>query len=45
VGWPGAAGFSGGAAGVGRRGVGDGADSRGPLDRVRRERTRPAQKA
>jgi hypothetical protein len=30
---------------VGRCGVGDGADSRGPLDRERRERTRPARNA
>jgi hypothetical protein len=37
--------LDGGAAGVGRRGVGDGADSRGPLERERRERTRPARKA
>jgi hypothetical protein len=45
AGWLGAVGFGGGAAGVGRCGVGDGADSRGPLDRERRERTRLAQKA
>jgi hypothetical protein len=45
AGWPGATGFSGGAAGVGRHGVGDRADSWGPLDRERRERTRPAWKA
>jgi hypothetical protein len=33
MGWPGAAGFGAGVAGVGRRRVGDGANSRGPLDR------------
>jgi hypothetical protein len=41
----GRAGFGGGATGVDRREVGGGDDSRGPHDRERRERTRPAQKA
>jgi hypothetical protein len=36
--------FGGDIAGVGRRGVEDGADSRGPLDRETREK-RPARKA
>jgi hypothetical protein len=35
AGWPGRMGFGGGVAGVGQRGVGDGADSQGPLDRER----------
>jgi hypothetical protein len=35
AGWPGAAGFGGGTAGVAWHGVGDRADSQGPLDRER----------
>jgi hypothetical protein len=45
MGWLGAAGFGGGAAGVDRHGVVDGANSWGPLDRDRRERMRPTRKA
>jgi hypothetical protein len=45
AGWPIVVGFDGGVARVGRCCVRDKADSRGPLDRERQERTRPARKA